>query len=100
LINAETPSVADRNLQSSRKEVLQSPVSLSGEDVLPGFVLDLRKYLIKQSRSKMEPNRIKFRDKVVQGQVRNWFRSGSGSCRNRFRIWFRTGGVRIKFRRS
>jgi Uma2 family endonuclease len=28
--------------QGQPKEVLESPTSLSGEDILPGFVLDLR----------------------------------------------------------
>jgi Uma2 family endonuclease len=44
LINPEAPSGSLQiEIYSSKqeKEVLQSPVSLSGEDVLPGFVLDL-----------------------------------------------------------
>lgn len=31
--------------QGQSVEVLQSPTTLSGEDVLPGFVLDLRQIL-------------------------------------------------------
>jgi len=42
LINAETLwSLQIEIYRAAGKEVLQSPVSLSGEDVLPGFVLDL-----------------------------------------------------------
>jgi len=51
----------------------------------------------------MEPNRIKFRDKVrfkSEGVVQVRFGAGSGG--NRFRIWFRDRWCRyrIKFRRS
>jgi Uma2 family endonuclease len=41
LINPKTKQV-EIYRQNQEIEVLQSPISLSGEDVLPGFILDLQ----------------------------------------------------------